>query len=437
MTARKGLISRLVFTSAGALLLTSMADLPSAKAGFEWVPGAQKAAPEKPAPIAPVTPMPLEDLAPIATPPAQASPVIEQESVLPPLPAPAVEPLPANLPEAIVEGFGTDIPLAIALQQLAPAGFAFSYDPAVNPGVRVSWSDGKTWTQTVQDMLAPHNLNARFSDRVVHIRPASIDQHGALMQDGKDDLALEEDKTPEETAAADAPPQQAQLIKRMSITDPGDIKNEQTAQLLAPPQNEAKTEMVVADAASSMEPTMNEIVDNAAPATSEPPPLMPMPMALESPAVQTDEIIELLPPPVTEEAKAPISLLEAIEPAAGDPQQSASQEAAPTHQMNADKALESPVYFWQAKAGDSLRETLESWTEQANIELVWKAAHDFRVDEDIMMSDNFQNALKTMVNEGLSPDNRPAMRFSNEQGTDGKKSQAVLIIQDSSQNTNG
>jgi hypothetical protein len=66
-------------------------------------------------------------------------------------------------------GFGSDMPLAIALQQVVPSEYAFSFGADVNPGQRVSWNGGKPWNQVVLEMIAPLDLEANISGRVVHI----------------------------------------------------------------------------------------------------------------------------------------------------------------------------------------------------------------------------------------------------------------------------
>ena len=53
------------------------------------------------------------------------------------------------------EGFGSDVPLALALTQIVPAQFAYNFVGNVDPGVRISWSGGKPWNAVLQEALAP------------------------------------------------------------------------------------------------------------------------------------------------------------------------------------------------------------------------------------------------------------------------------------------
>ena len=61
------------------------------------------------------------------------------------IPSAAPSPSAPSVAAADVVGFGTDMPLALALRQIVPADYAFSFGENVNPGYRVSWSGGKAW----------------------------------------------------------------------------------------------------------------------------------------------------------------------------------------------------------------------------------------------------------------------------------------------------
>jgi hypothetical protein len=69
-------------------------------------------------------------------------------------------------------GFGSDMPLAMALRQVVPAEYSFSFGQNVNPGERVSWNGGKPWNDVVSDMVMPLNLKASVRGRTVYIEHA-------------------------------------------------------------------------------------------------------------------------------------------------------------------------------------------------------------------------------------------------------------------------
>ena len=60
----------------------------------------------------------------------------------------------------VIEGFGMDMPLALALRQIVPPEYAYSFGDNVNPGARVSWEGGKPWNDVLNESLAPLGFEA-------------------------------------------------------------------------------------------------------------------------------------------------------------------------------------------------------------------------------------------------------------------------------------
>lgn len=69
----------------------------------------------------------------------------------------------------MVFGFGKDIPLALALRQIAPPNFAFSFAENVNPGIDISWQGDRPWDVVLNESLAPHNLGANIEGNNIFI----------------------------------------------------------------------------------------------------------------------------------------------------------------------------------------------------------------------------------------------------------------------------
>jgi hypothetical protein len=69
----------------------------------------------------------------------------------------------------MVSGFGSDLSLAIALQQIIPPSYAYSFTSGVNPGMKVSWNGEKPWNVILDEMLAPLNLRAEIRGKTVRI----------------------------------------------------------------------------------------------------------------------------------------------------------------------------------------------------------------------------------------------------------------------------
>jgi hypothetical protein len=220
-----------------------------------------------------------------------------------PVPAPQIAaPVANTAPQGnfeVIEGFGADMPLALALQQIVPSGYAYSFDQGVNPGALVTWDGGKPWNQVISDMLAPHNLGFAVEGTLVHIRPA-----GAYRQ-GDAGAVVNED-----------------LIRRASINDPGEKSQAQAINLLAN-------------------------IESAAGASEE-----------------------------KEEMQAAADVM-------GPPNPFAQEETA--HKV------------WSAKAGESLKDTLARWSEDAGVEMIWMASYDHALKQDVSVEDSFDSAVQTIV----------------------------------------
>lgn len=74
---------------------------------------------------------------------------------------------------AVAEGFGSDIPLALALGQIVPPSFAYSFGDGVNPGKRVSWEGGKPWNEVLADVLQPLGLTFEIDGQRLLLRAAA------------------------------------------------------------------------------------------------------------------------------------------------------------------------------------------------------------------------------------------------------------------------
>ncbi len=134
--------------------------------------------PHKPAPqhfdysVSSITPLPGGDGASLQQP--QQPPVIQAQPLMP-RPAPTLpqqaNPTQSQYTEAV--GFGRDLPLALALTQVVPPDYSFSFSPAIDAGTTVSWQGGKPWNVVLNEMLSVHGLSAVISGRQVTIQSAT------------------------------------------------------------------------------------------------------------------------------------------------------------------------------------------------------------------------------------------------------------------------
>lgn len=195
--------SRLMLASVAATVLIAG----TAQAGFEW----KGTAPVAAAPASPASegypepvimwdganaPMPAEKVGAVEAipmPPAGNIPprgielAPSSSALVPNIPAPMNMPAPVSEmplvppPSAIsaaptmgeagdvVAGFGSDLPLAIALQQIVPAGFQYGFGVGVNPGTAVSWEGGKPWKTVLGETLAPQGYTFVVDSNVIKV----------------------------------------------------------------------------------------------------------------------------------------------------------------------------------------------------------------------------------------------------------------------------
>jgi len=85
------------------------------------------------------------------------------------IPAPAKRAINTPSSTTTLAGFGSDLPLVIALQQVIPPHYRYQFASSVNLGQTTSWSGGKSWDGVLMDMLAPLGLSARIDGQTVYI----------------------------------------------------------------------------------------------------------------------------------------------------------------------------------------------------------------------------------------------------------------------------
>lgn len=197
-----------------ALAMTPMV----AKAGFDWTPppaqpraaapeAVQNAVPMVDGPLTPELdsvgtsplPVPVGNVDSTSLAPAAPQPIVQQDfsqgDLSADLPVPGMKSLPmkaaapapvmrhvssvpASAPTSVravadsgpvVEGFGKDIPLALALRDIVPSSYAYAFGSGDLAGLKVSWRGGKPWMQVLSDALAPLDLEAAMQGNVVMI----------------------------------------------------------------------------------------------------------------------------------------------------------------------------------------------------------------------------------------------------------------------------
>lgn len=360
-----------------------------------------------------INPYPLEG--------GQAAPPVEAASA-----APQQEQIDWQGGYEVLEGFGSDMPLALALQQVVPAKYAFSFGRGVNAGHLVSWEGGKPWDQVLNDMIRPLNLEAAISGNVVKIlsknapatpEPVAQPDQGASLEPlpAMESAPAQEQAAAEELNLEPVSDSEAKKIAKeaKAVQDEAEIAEaaeQQAAPAPAPLEavEEAKTEPQPEPQGKKVSKSRNVILD---PGESEPlEPANKIVKKSSAKASQSEDTAKMVVP--APEAAPPSEA--ALESAKTEP---ASQEAAPQ--------LSQPR-IWEAKRGSSLKETLDSWSKQANVTLTWQAQDDVKLNSDILISGTFDNAVKVLFAQAVKKGPGHTLK------TDGASAELVVADQSAS-----
>ncbi|MDD3020343.1 MAG: TcpQ domain-containing protein [Alphaproteobacteria bacterium] len=71
------------------------------------------------------------------------------------------------------EGFGNDLSLVLALRDIVPTQYAYSFSDPSYAGLTVSWRGGKPWQDVLNGALAAHQLTSFLEGQAIVISPVS------------------------------------------------------------------------------------------------------------------------------------------------------------------------------------------------------------------------------------------------------------------------
>lgn len=453
-------LGRAVMVSAIALIGFAT----TAQAGFEWrgpleaptPPTAQTA----PAPaaadglMAPVTSW--DGSAPAAPAWNESAPATPADTTPAQSPSPALAPFVAEtpLPEPVeagdvLAGFGTDLPLVIALQQVVPPGYQYSFAEGVNLGQPVSWEGGKAWQQVLSDMLAKEGLGYRLQQNIVVVGyfPPEETAPAVNMMDAPAATAAVPEAAPitwnEAAPAAEAP----------KMGEPVTIRRQRPDRTSAAPETEAEEQVAeaveIVPAAPAAAPVWQTSTDRTAGqstrAMSYPPEKSssaPIAVTSEPPAAQNkvsapdaaaDQQPLSAPPPMdmgvmSQEPPADETPVDIT--AAGEADADMTAEAAPQAAPAETTAPEAPKAqvaagngAWNGQKGDTLRDTLKNWSDSAGVELYWSIDYDYRLKKNVELDGTYDQAVAALLDQFAEV--RPQPYGQLHQGKDGPR---VLVV---------
>jgi hypothetical protein len=352
---------------------------------------------------------------------------------------------------ASIKGFGKDMPLALAMHEIVPTGYAYSFDGGVNPGLRVSWQGGRSWNEVLADALAPYGLRPVIGGQTVRILPAhAADMTASATKGMADDAeppaspakALTVSNGPMPSSPPPSASMQSASMPSASVSPapmpPASFASSGFAPMpvspavptpaanLAEPtqsyphrvphkhlnnwQPDATTPAPVsADAQDPGPPPFDQKTPAGMPAVAQAPAAMdhgsmggqsdPTPPPIQTPPDAGQDAM-MAPPPSQPDAPASPSFYtppqtqpgqkvsaEDIEPMAGDP----------TAAFNPPPAGPAAVRFWSAERGQSLQTVLQQWCQEAGVQLMWSTSSDYKVPQSVGTSASFTDALRDML----------------------------------------
>lgn len=296
----------------------------------------------------------------ILTPAAPVSSMATPVTLSPP---PTSNVAPVIQGDKIVHGFGKDIPLVVAAQQIAPSNLQVAFGDGVDPSVPISWHGGQEWHQVLSNALSARGLQAAEHGNILFIsraQPASAATPASLVLNPPKDQMMN--------------PSAAPVVEPPSLTS-----------------MPASTDANLAPSASVIPApvTAVDVVQN----TTAPQPIVvpPAPTAVTTPTPKTEvtqlpTIVE--PPAVPMPVSTIATALPAIAPAA---------PAMPT--------------TWQADAGKTLRQTLDEWCKTENINLIWNSEFDYPIKANISANGSFEDGVRTLLRGFSSAQPQPVARL--------------------------
>lgn len=325
----------------------------------------------------------------------------------------AVASAPAYAPASAYEqavGFGSDIPLALAMRQIVPGQYAYVFSAGVDQGARIDWNGGKPWNEVLADAVRPHGLDIAVTDQTVRVfpqgqNPAPQTAHHGMTGHG----------------------QAAPMLSGVAET------------------NEARLREVYVRRNSSSAPVVTERKPGEEAVTTQNTPVVLTADSVKKPKGQSgfwshfglnssetttirneDKIISqqgAVPaaPQASPQRSAPVAYQ-----GDGAPQLIASMHDSQVYEseINAPLSLTTipaervsqagnpyMMDFWSAEQGASLRDVLQNWSRNAGVELRWTAASDYQLPAPVRLQGSYTDALSQVLSAYDETGPRPLGRL--------------------------
>jgi hypothetical protein len=391
------------------------------------------------------------ELSPVPTmaAPVPAPVVAAPAAVAAPAPAPK---MPLAAPVAVLEkpvrGFGKDIPLVIAAQQIAPADRQIAFSPGVDPSMPVTWKGGQTWRTVLADALSSRGLQVAEQGNILFISQSNsmVGAQKASLLNNRPKAQMEAQEAvtlsppPAVTAIA---PQPQPMPQPMMQPAPEMVTLPSMVMPPAAPAEPAPAMVASQPVIPTMAPAPAPVVQPVMQPVMQPQYAQPAMMAQQQPMMQ----------PVAQPARLPEPVL--LQPSVQPPMQPPVQSMAPAPQpmpqpvmqpvaapvvsapapvstlpditqpapMAVEAAFAEPsfaapkneklaeVLQWNASPARSLKQTLESWSDRAGVTLRWDSEFDYPVQANVNVEGDYETAVRTLLRGFSSAQPQPVARL--------------------------
>lgn len=326
--------------------------------------------------------------------------------------------------EAPVRGFGKDIPLVIAAQQIAPEGRQIAFAQGVDPSMPISWNGGKSWRNVLSDALSTSGLQVAEQGNILFISRTSSDlrSNASLMTQPKSEWSSNSTAMPVQQQPAYLPPTAPAPVMGNGMVPVPPAATAQPNTIALPPMVMPPAEPVAMQpmATQPVMPPANTMMAAPAPqpiVTAPAPRAMianesvippQQPLGYQQPAGMQSTIVTVpvAPPPIPVLPSAP----------------SITSATAPVMPLSDSGAITSGN--WHATSGRTLKQTLEEWSGRANVTLRWDSEFDYPVQSNVNIDGDYEAAVRTLLRGFSSAQPQPIARlYRPDQGAPG-----VLLV---------
>ncbi|MBL4589059.1 MAG: TcpQ domain-containing protein [Alphaproteobacteria bacterium] len=327
-----------------------------AVAGFDWQPSVR--------PSVQTQEVESEPVAEVVMSPIDAEVKVETLA-----PAPASMP-----PRSVIQGFGHDVPLSYALTSIVPSYYGYAFGKDVDPALPISWKGGKAWDEVLAEALRDQELFAH------------IDAHKISIQ----------------TVAPTKAPTVSRVKTSREFAHGGTYKKSAGREVFVRRNGDIQVHGNGAEQPVSM-PVAEDMAAEA------PVDIIQMETA---PVVQEEFSLDVQKD-VTEEV-----IVERINP--DIPVEVASYQSATdenvfemvmSERASARVLDTKKVSHFNAKAGQTVRGTLEKWSEAADVQLYWETPYDFPVEKSMALAATYPMAVQALLGRYENHDPRPTVKL--------------------------